>query len=151
MIILKTFKWAFISIVAISLFILFLTVTTAGQIRQARFNMSGLLSIISQYYKANGRYPSALSDLPKFYAVSAIDKLYFDSSYFADGEFDGYRYHWKASGQARFVLSASPQRLWPMAVEFGLTEAGHLKKNTRNVDRLPDSYEEVNRWQAAGF
>ncbi len=143
-------KWFIVLIVAAVLFLFILNVKTAGQIRQVRFNMKGLFNVISQYDKAHGRYPNTLSDLPKFYAVSAIDKLYFDSAHFSGCEFDGYRYDYQVLGNTQFVLSASPKHPWPMAVEFGMTEDGQLKFNDRHVDSLPDSREEVKSWWPAG-
>ncbi len=151
MLISKSIPLVIFMVIIVIVFILFMNVKAAGQIRQARFNMTGLQSVISQYYKVNGHYPVALSDLPKFYAVSAMDKLYFDFGHFTDGEFGGYRYDFNLPSEGKFVLSASPQHLWPKAVEFGLTQAGNLKMNVRNVDELPDTYDEVDHWQAAGF
>ena len=139
----------FVAVATLLIFIL--KVKTAGQIRQVRFNMKGLFNVISQYHKGHGRYPNTLSDLPKFYVVSAIDKLYFDSAHFTGCEFDGYRYDYKMLDDLKFALSASPKRLWPMAVEFGITEDGQLKINDRYVDNLPDSREEVNSWRPVGF
>lgn len=144
----KAVKWAVILMIAVSLAFFILTVKTAGQIRQARFNIMALYHTIVQYKAVHNRYPQRLSALPKFYVVSVMDRLYFDSAHFTQNEFDGYRYELQLIDPQQFALSASPKRLWPIAVEYGITEEGNLKANEHRVDREMDPYPEIRNWDS---
>ncbi len=120
----------------------------AGYSRQARFNTDVIYKLIMVYHDRNQAYPSSLTDLPKFYVVSAMEKFYLDSVKLARGAWDGYRYNFKSVDKNNFVLSASPVGFWPSGIEYGMTEEGILKANSKSVDALADGHEEVKRWGA---
>ena len=122
----------------------------AGDARQARLAIGVLKNVVTDYYKTKSAYPKGLNDLPSFYAASVYQKFYLDSHKFAGGQWHGYQYDLQSPGDGQFVISASPVNLWPRAAEFGITQEGILKVNTRHVDKQTDSYEEVTRWQAFG-
>ena len=122
----------------------------AGEARQARFNVDIIHKVIMEYYRRHKSYPEDLHKLPKFYVVSAMDKLYFESSGLNKDEWQGYRYHFQLIGKDKFVLSASPVEFWKAPFEFGITEKGILKSNDRAIDVSADSYEEVDSWKATG-
>ena len=117
----------------------------SNQIRQARFTVD----VLEQYLQASrlvGNKPiEGLSELPEFHLISPSDSLSLKSRDLKQGIKNGYVYDLRYSGDGKFVISASPVGLWPI-YEFGITQEGILRMNSKGVDADADSYEEVEKW-----
>ena len=127
----------------LSLIVIMITVTEA---RQARFTVDVLEQYLEAYQLVEHRSIESLSQLPDFDLVSPAESLSLKSQDLKQGIHGGYIYDFQYLGNGKFVISASPVGLLPIW-EFGITNSGNLRMNTRNVDAQADSYEEVEGWR----
>ncbi|MFA5060654.1 MAG: hypothetical protein WC676_08540 [Candidatus Omnitrophota bacterium] len=131
----------------LAVFIFAFMTHAAGQARQARFNVDVLGRIFAAHHQKKGFYPASKEQLPKFFVISALDRLYLDHKCFKEAEFKGYQYAMEALGPDQFIISASPVGPWPGKPEFGITEKGILKSNTSRADIDSDPLEEIESWK----
>ncbi len=123
-------------------------ILAAGYARRARFNVDVLEKVVKAYYNANGKYPQDLGNLPKFYVVSARDRMYIDADIIKPKVRNGYNYDFQLIDGEQFVISASPIGFWNAGQEFGITEKGILRSNNFRPDEAADSHGEVESWKS---
>ena len=139
-------KWIVVSAVVIMGF-LTVHVVQFNQARQARFTVDILQSYISALERITDLQVLSLSDLPDFDIISPADSLRLRSADLKSNPLrGGYAYDMQFAGEDLYVISASPVGVLSPHIEFGITEQGILKQNTRDVDPLPDSRDEVSAW-----
>jgi len=144
----KTRGWAFF--IAASWLVLALHVIQYNQSRGARFTVDILQQYISAWERVTDRQVLSWDDIPDFDIISPGDSLRVRSADLKRNAFrrGGYVYDMRFEGESRYVISASPMGLLSPRIEYGITEQGILKENTRDVDPLPDSRGEVSSWKA---
>ena len=126
---------------------LILLAQTKSEVQWARFRVEALGRYLAAYHKITGKEIMALQGLPDFVLSTTDEKYMLHASDFKKNLIDGYFYDYEYLGEGRFVLSASPLRVFPSCPEFGFTDKGTLRTNTVDVDHLSDSYNEVEGWQ----
>ncbi len=144
----KTRVWVFL--IAAAGFVLSVYVIQYNQSRGARFTVDVLQRYISAWERVTDRKIFSWDDIPDFDIISPADSLRVRSADLKRNAFRrcGYVYDMRFEEEARYVISASPMGLLSPRVEYGITEQGILKENTRDVDLLPDSRGEVSSWKA---
>ena len=142
-------KWFFISVLVVAGGLLAVSVIQYNQARQARFTVDILERYISALERITDLRILSLGDLPDFDIISPEDSLRLRSADLKKNPLrGGYAYDMRVEGEDLYVISASPVGLMSPRIEYGITEQGILKENTRGVDPLPDSRGEVSAWKA---
>lgn len=139
-------KVLLILVTAVLIF-MFLVLRASNQARKARFNVDVLQRYIRALEIVEKKEIKNLSELPDFHIISTYDSLSITGEDLKKGIVDGYVYDMSPWGSGGYVISASPIGLLRPNLEFGITEDGILRMNDRNVDLMPDDYDEVTKWE----
>jgi hypothetical protein len=143
-------KWIAVFVTVAAGFFLAVCVIRHNQARQARFTVDILQRYISALERITDLQVLSWDDLPDFDIISPDDSLRLRLADLKRNAFHagGYVYDLQSEGDDLYVISASPVGLLSPRAEYGITDQGVLKENTRQVDPLPDSRGEVSAWKA---
>ena len=139
-------KYIFICLGILVFAMIFGYVSLKNRILKARFTLYAFGYYLESYERIEGKRIQSLSKLPDFHLVSYPHSLSLKASDLRSRIIDGYLYDFQRTGQGGFAMSASPLKLHPLAVEFGITDDWNLRVNTEGVDTRSDSYDEIKSW-----
>lgn len=113
---------------------------------KTRFVLHAFGRYLDAYQNVEGKPVTSLSTLPDFHLISPSNSLQLKSSDLRSRVINGYFYGFSRLEKGKFVISASPLRLYFFSLEFGMLEDLNVRVNFKKVDSEQDSYDEVEKW-----
>jgi hypothetical protein len=139
----KTFLYG---LLALALLVVTIAALRTQMEKKARFSVDALELFLKAYEKVYQKPIESLSDFPDFHLVSTFEGMFLESQKIKKVFMEGYLYDFERLDKVRFVISASPVGFWSGQKEFGITDKGILRVNSRKTDVAADNYDEVESW-----